>query len=187
VEGPGAGSEIWTTVTPVADRETDVDVRFHIPGVSPERLTLTGEYFVSLYTRLWDEDEAMMRRRQEVLDGGGLRARPAAGPPLPLGPAAELRRRAPLVIEAEGVPLRIVARGDALLAYAFVCPHLGGPVDEDLDDGCVRCPWHGYRFDPESGDGLGGHRFRLPFVRRVEVDPVTGEAHLPRAPVPSRT
>jgi nitrite reductase (NADH) small subunit len=32
------------------------------------------------------------------------------------------------------------------------CPHIGGPiVDGAIDDGCVLCPWHGWRFVLETG------------------------------------
>jgi nitrite reductase/ring-hydroxylating ferredoxin subunit len=112
-----------------------------------------------------------------VLDARWLHAAPAAGE-LPLGPAAELRARAPLVVEAGGVPVRIVAVGDALYAHAAVCPHWGGPLGEPEDGGvCVRCPWHGYRFDVRDGRSADGRRLRLAFARRVEVD-ARGEARL---------
>ena len=183
--GPGAGTEIWTRLRAVHDRATEIDVAFHVPGIPAEARADVGREFVQLYTRLWDEDEAMMQRRQNVLDEGLLGARPAPGPPILLGPAGELRRRAPLVVDAGGVALRIVVRGADLFAHSSVCPHLGGPLGEDLEDGCVRCPWHGYRFDPASGAAHGSHGLRLPFARRIEVDPDTGEARLLRPRVPS--
>jgi nitrite reductase (NADH) small subunit len=32
------------------------------------------------------------------------------------------------------------------------CPHVGGPlVDGAIHDGCVVCPWHGWRYDLRSG------------------------------------
>jgi len=43
------------------------------------------------------------------------------------------------------------------------CPHQGGPLGEGsierADDGkCwLRCPWHGWDFDPETGVSPGGH------------------------------
>jgi nitrite reductase/ring-hydroxylating ferredoxin subunit len=183
VAGPGAGTEIWTRVLPAGERVTEIDVAFHVPHVPETARAPVGRGFVQLYTRLWDEDEAMMRRRQDVLDAGFVRARPEPGPAIALGPADALRSRVPFETEAGGVPVRIALRGEALVAYASVCPHLGGPLVEDVDDGCVRCPWHGYRFDPVSGSGIGDHGLRLPFAQRIEVDPETGEAHLSRPPV----
>jgi nitrite reductase/ring-hydroxylating ferredoxin subunit len=183
--GPGAGTEIWTTVRPASDRETDVDVTFHVPGIPESAREAVGLGFVKLYTQLWDEDESMMRRRQAVLDGSLLGTAPAPGPRLSLGPEEELRRGVPRVVDAGGVPLRIVERDGELFAHAFVCPHLGGPLQEDAEEGCVRCTWHGYRFDPTTGAGIGGHALALPFVARIEVDQRTGEASLPLGPVSS--
>ncbi len=43
------------------------------------------------------------------------------------------------------------------------CPHQGGPLGEGSieigDDGqCwLRCPWHGWDFDPKTGLSPGGH------------------------------
>ncbi len=37
------------------------------------------------------------------------------------------------------------------------CPHQGGPLGEGtIEDGCLRCPWHGWGFDPASGEGAQG-------------------------------
>lgn len=37
------------------------------------------------------------------------------------------------------------------------CPHLGGPLSEGtLEGACVRCPWHGAKFDLASGKVLEG-------------------------------
>ena len=33
------------------------------------------------------------------------------------------------------------------------CPHQGGPLGEgSIENGLLRCPWHGYQFDLESGE-----------------------------------
>jgi len=38
------------------------------------------------------------------------------------------------------------------------CPHQGGPLgDGQLEDGCLLCPWHGYEYDPISGQPPGGY------------------------------
>ena len=43
------------------------------------------------------------------------------------------------------------------------CPHQGGPlgegsIEKGLDDKCwLRCPWHGWDFDPLTGKPPGGH------------------------------
>lgn len=38
------------------------------------------------------------------------------------------------------------------------CPHQGGPLGEGLiEDGFVRCPWHGYEYAPADGAPPGGY------------------------------
>ena len=119
IAGPGTGTDIVTTLAPVAEHATAIRVDFVAPDVGPEQREAVGAGYVRVYTRLWDEDEAMMVRRQAFLDGR-----------LP----ATMR-----VVELDGVSCR----------FSTVCPHLGGPLDEAPVDaqGVVTCPWHGHRFD----------------------------------------
>ncbi len=55
------------------------------------------------------------------------------------------------------------------------CPHQGGPLGEGtiergLDDKCwIRCPWHGWDFDPLTGAPPGGHEDTGQRVYPVEV------------------
>ena len=38
------------------------------------------------------------------------------------------------------------------------CPHQGGPLGEgSIEDGMLRCPWHGWDFDPITGKPPGGY------------------------------
>ncbi|WP_018257359.1 thiamine pyrophosphate-binding protein [Halomicrobium katesii] len=38
------------------------------------------------------------------------------------------------------------------------CPHQGGPLGEgSIETGCLRCPWHGWDFDPLTGETPGPH------------------------------
>ena len=38
------------------------------------------------------------------------------------------------------------------------CPHQGGPLGEgSIENGLLRCPWHGWDFDPLSGKPPGGY------------------------------
>jgi nitrite reductase/ring-hydroxylating ferredoxin subunit len=173
LEGSGKGTEIWTTLLPRDDAHTDVEVEFLVPGVRPDRVEATGAAFVGLYTRLWDEDEAMMVRRSELL--AAPRARDGRPPEaVELGPEAEIRGRVPFVVDFRGQRFRVVLRGGELVAHATVCPHRLGPLEEaDLEDGHVRCPWHGYRFDLRGGACVEDPRLRLAPAPRVRVDPVS--------------
>jgi len=122
-EGPGAGTDIVTTLSPRGAHETAIHVDFLVPGVPAEHREVMGAVYTQLYTGLWDEDEAMMMRRQALADGR----------------LAETTRAATI----DGIACR----------FSTVCPHLGGPLDEAPIDagGIVTCPWHGYRFDVRTG------------------------------------
>lgn len=38
------------------------------------------------------------------------------------------------------------------------CPHQGGPLGEgSIENGLLRCPWHGWDFNPCTGQSPGGH------------------------------
>lgn len=174
VEGFGAGSEIWTRVTERGPAETHVAVEFWLPQVAPERIASLGAAFHTLYTRLWDEDESMMRRRAaELARARGVRgaADLAVPSPVSLGPLPELRARLPLVVHFAGEPYRVVEHGGVLFAHATVCPHRLGPLeDARVEDGRIVCPWHGYAFALETGRECTGRRMRLGTPPRVEVD-----------------
>ena len=44
-------------------------------------------------------------------------------------------------------------------AIEGVCPHQGGPLmDGRVDNGVLRCPWHGHAFNPITGESLGSDR-----------------------------
>lgn len=132
VEGRGAGTDIVTRLEVLDANATGVAVEFLVPEVGPDRTARLGAFYVQLYTLLWDQDEAMMMRRQAFLDGR----------------LANAMRE----VEVNGVRVR----------HATVCPHLGGPLDDaPVEDGCVRCPWHGYRFDLRTGRDAGGGPLRL--------------------------
>jgi len=70
LEGQGAGGEILTCLSPVSAHATDIVVEFRSPSLPPEKAQRLGGAYVQLYTRLWDEDERMMRRRQALLNRG---------------------------------------------------------------------------------------------------------------------
>ena len=171
LSGAGAGTEIRTVVEADASggaaQDTAIEVAFHLPDVAPEMASVLGQAYLNLYERLWDEDEAMMRRREAQL----ARRRDRTTPPQPvdLGPVDVLRARLPLVVETAAGPWRVVELDGELLAHTTVCPHWLGPLGEaPLEDGVVTCPWHGWRFDLRAGACVG-HRLRLPPAPRVEL------------------
>ena len=177
LEGGGKGTEIWTDLDPIDDLQTGIEVEFHLPGVAPGQEDALGAAFTRVYTRLWDEDEAMMIRRGERL---ARRADPGEPPkPVSLGRLDDLRSRLPLVLEAGGHPFRIIELQGELVAHSTVCAHMLGPLDHaSLEEGRIRCPWHGYRFDVRTGRCLDSTRLRLHPAPRVEIDPASSEVRL---------
>ena len=68
LEGQGAGGEILTILTPSGERTTDIVVEFRALVSSVKAAEALGKAYLRLYERLWDEDERMMVRRQELID-----------------------------------------------------------------------------------------------------------------------
>ncbi len=138
---------------------------------------MLGEKYRASYARLWDQDEAMMVRREALLARSRTRSG-VSGASLRLGPLAELRL--PLLVELDGQPFRILELEDGeLVAHSTICPHWLGPLDEAApENGVLRCPWHGYLFDLRTGMSVDGRGCRLAPAPSVVVDPVTGEVSL---------
>jgi nitrite reductase/ring-hydroxylating ferredoxin subunit len=179
LEGPGAGTEIWTTLAVEAPQRTGVRVEFQVPHVAAGAASRLGAGFRALYTRLWDEDEAMMRHREAMLATRPGAARTGTDA-IELGPLDALRAKLPLRVTWGDRPFRIVELADGLHAHATVCPHWLGPLgDAPLEGDRVRCPWHGYRFDVRSGRRCDADSpLRLAPAPRVVVDAATRQVRL---------
>ncbi len=71
------------------------------------------------------------------------------------------------------------------------CPHQGGPlgegsIEKGVDDKCwIRCPWHGWDFDPITGAPPGGHEDSGQKTYPVEVR--DGEVFVGLEPEPEHT
>lgn len=76
VEGQGAGGEILTRLIPLDERTTDIVVEFRAPAMNVGQRDLLEKAYLRLYQRLWDEDERMMRRRQELIETGKISVEP---------------------------------------------------------------------------------------------------------------
>ena len=176
--GPGAGTEIWTWLTPESDQRTGIRVEFHLPAPPGAGVAALGREYARLYAQLWDEDEAMMRRRSAELRA--MSERRGAGPAqLALGPADALRARLPLVVELGGRRFRVLELAGVLVAHDVRCPHRLGPLElAPVEDGCLVCPWHGHRFDLASGASRQGDGLRLFPAPEVRTDPATGDVVL---------
>lgn len=171
LEGFTRGLQVHTQARELGPRSIEVDVRFRaptpfpLPRVAARGLArLLGPIGVSVYRRLYDEDEQMMLERQAQLDR---RRGPRLGERLRLGTRAEVLRPGYRLPIEEG-DYRVAEVGGELLAFSTVCPHLLGPLgDAPVVDGQVRCPWHGYCFDVRTGNATE-HRLRLRRAPRLE-------------------
>ncbi len=104
------------------------------------------------------------------------RSEPAA---VLLGSLEEMRARLPLQVEYAGGRFRVVEVDGTLLAHATVCAHALGPLDDaEVEDGCIRCPWHGYRYDVRTGRSADGRGLRLATPPRVVIDADSGQIQL---------
>jgi len=179
--GDGVGTEIWTLMAPLAPRRTAIEVRYYLPERRRERLEALAEKYRCSCEQLWDEDEAMMMRRDSLTARAAARRLRRTLPlPLILGELSELRRQLPLLVEYDGEEFRVVELEDGtLLAHATTCPHWLGPLGGAASGkGMLRCPWHGYLFDIRTGESADGRGYRLAQSPRVVVDPATDEVSL---------
>jgi nitrite reductase (NADH) small subunit/3-phenylpropionate/trans-cinnamate dioxygenase ferredoxin subunit len=62
-------------------------------------------------------------------------------------------------VRVEGCSVALLREGGKILAVADACPHMGASLaDGTLREGVVTCPWHGWRYDGASGEGLAPAR-----------------------------
>ena len=181
--GEGAGTEIWTLLEALGPHRTAIEARFYLPEHGPDRLAALGEKYRSSHARLWNQDEAMMMRR-DALSARRRTHRKVSATPLALGPLCEVRQRLPLLVEVDGEPFRLLELEDgSLVAHGTICPHWLGPLEDAVpENGKLRCPWHGYQFDVRTGASADGRGYRLAPAPIVAVDPVTGEVTLNAGP-----
>ena len=63
----------------------------------------------------------------------------------------------PQRVQIDGVGVVLHPDGETVLAVGEYCPHLGAPMSDGwVDRGRVVCPWHGSRFECQSGQVLKG-------------------------------
>jgi nitrite reductase/ring-hydroxylating ferredoxin subunit/uncharacterized membrane protein len=63
----------------------------------------------------------------------------------------------PISVEADGVPVVLVRERGGVHGLGARCAHLGGPLGEGfVYRGGIACPWHGSRYDLETGHVLDG-------------------------------
>jgi thiamine pyrophosphate-dependent acetolactate synthase large subunit-like protein/nitrite reductase/ring-hydroxylating ferredoxin subunit len=90
-------------------------------------------------------------------------------------------------VEVDGRSLALARCGARLGALENHCPHQGGPLGEgSIEKGLLRCPWHGYDYDPITGRPPAGFSDGVPsFPVEERADGVFVE--LPDVPPSVRT
>ncbi|WP_253719859.1 Rieske 2Fe-2S domain-containing protein [Brevibacterium renqingii] len=69
----------------------------------------------------------------------------------------EVEEDTALRADADGVAVMVVKDDGAICVLSATCTHAGGPLDEgEIEDHCVRCPWHGSTFSLTDGSVVRG-------------------------------
>ena len=56
------------------------------------------------------------------------------------------------LVTVSGKAVALFRVGERVVAVDAECPHEGGPLqDGTIEDGCVVCPWHHYKFALAGG------------------------------------
>ncbi|MCL1692986.1 MAG: thiamine pyrophosphate-binding protein [Actinomycetia bacterium] len=72
--------------------------------------------------------------------------------------AADLTTNEVTAVIAGGRSVCLARTEQGLSALDNRCPHQGGPLGEGtIEDGWLICPWHGYEYDPVTGEPPGGY------------------------------
>lgn len=151
LEGDSKGAEIWTHVFVVDERVLDLVIDFFVPLESMKNRDKVGLAYAKSYERLYDEDVQMMSGRQTELDRKVQKLTDSQNVKIPLP------KELPLVIKLRDREYLINKEADDWYVYPSRCPHLLGPLGEsEIHDGVVTCPWHGFKFDLNTGDRLVG-------------------------------
>jgi hydrogenase maturation protease len=84
---------------------------------------------------------------------------------------ADVTSKKPVTFEEGGAKILVLRVKDELRAFRNACGHVGLPLDRgmcDAEAGTITCPWHGFRFDADTGACLSTPECRLePFPLRV--------------------
>ena len=90
-------------------------------------------------------------------------------------------------VVVDGRSIALARCGARLGALENRCPHQGGPLGEgSIEKGLLRCPWHGYDYDPITGQPPEGFSDSVTSYP-VDERPDGVYVQLPDPPSPART
>ncbi len=73
-------------------------------------------------------------------------------------------------VTIDGKRIAVFNTGEDFVAMDDDCVHRGGPLSEGtLEDGCVACPWHQWKFDLKTGKCASGPQANMrTYTTKVE-------------------
>ncbi len=159
--GEGEGIQIHTQATELSRDGIEVDIRFYLPKAPAESLQseLILNYLRTQYGQLYDEDLGLMEGRQFALDQNQKPIPTAASPAeVLIGRVTDMNPNQSYIIELGRDLFAVRYWQRRWIIHSAICPHRLGPLGTaKIDsDGAITCPWHGYRFDIESGKNYSG-------------------------------
>lgn len=85
--------------------------------------------------------------------------------------AAEIPPGSARCMDVDGRKIAVFNVAGRMYAIDDTCTHRGGPLsDGDVEGHVVTCPWHGGRFDLDTGNVLGPPPMRPVSTYRVIVE-----------------
>lgn len=172
VSGPGQGIEIHTQASSLSDFDIAIDVRFYSATEVPQDLLgIYVDVLTQQYVLLYDEDVTLMSGRQAALNNrerwAGANSETSE---ILVGDVDMLERKGRYIVETSTGRFCVRKLNDTWIAHSAICSHLLGPLDDSMVnvDGSISCPWHGYRFNIETGENLDGKCRALDSAPRVK-------------------
>jgi nitrite reductase/ring-hydroxylating ferredoxin subunit len=82
-----------------------------------------------------------------------------------------------------GQAICVVNIDGKIYAMDNICPHWGGPLGRGrIENGRLRCPWHGWEFDPTTGETLRSRDVKVPtFPVKIQGEDVFLELEVGRS------
>lgn len=177
LKGRHRGVQVHTELRAERDR-TVVRETYFLPYL-PDWRWLEGllrPYVIAPVDRIWDEDlkvevcrdgwpgvpGAMASDKEETTEPASSATRVVSRDDLPPDGVGS-------VIELGGAEFVLTRRAGKMIAFENRCPHTGGPLALGTgDETSVVCPWHGARFDLQTGRCLAGPAPRGLRIAEVE-------------------
>nr|XP_027214471.1 cytidine monophosphate-N-acetylneuraminic acid hydroxylase-like isoform X1 [Penaeus vannamei] len=121
--------------------------------------------------------------RGTVVNRTMVKVKNQSSPRLSRSPSRKSSLRAGSLVKVNEQDVALFRYGDVVYAISEHCPHAGGPLHVgDIEDVpgkslCVRCPYHGWKFDLETGKCCHpkSRGDLSAIVYPVRVDPESGE------------